>query len=153
MSRRYIAKREDCPADARAIHRKRLSVAKALPENWRYEDGQLGEVFLNMHKEALPGSASCNCSFLGLQHGVPLEEYVEAFVFTHCEPNGMVQGNDAIKVSTSIIVVFHVGHHCPDRTDRHTSHQKTYVPVPCTLMVSKSVHQNIMTRRLSLNEH
>ncbi len=40
---------------------------------------------------------------LGLQHGVPLDEFVDAFVFTRFEPNGMVKGNDRIKMSTSII--------------------------------------------------
>ena len=60
-----------------------------------------------MHKEGAAFRSMMNCFAiavsLGLQHGVPLEEYVEAFVFTRFEPNGMVQGNDAIKVSTSII--------------------------------------------------
>ncbi|MFM7246962.1 MAG: vitamin B12-dependent ribonucleotide reductase, partial [Actinomycetota bacterium] len=40
---------------------------------------------------------------LGLQHGVPLEEFVDAFVFTRFEPNGMVVGNDKIKMATSVI--------------------------------------------------
>ncbi|HNL02295.1 MAG TPA: vitamin B12-dependent ribonucleotide reductase, partial [Leptospiraceae bacterium] len=72
-----------------------------------YEDGHLGEIFLDMHKEGAAFRSLMN-SFaiaisLGLQYGVPLEEFVEAFVFTRFEPNGMVQGNRAIKMSTSII--------------------------------------------------
>ncbi|MBT5896429.1 MAG: vitamin B12-dependent ribonucleotide reductase, partial [Rhodospirillaceae bacterium] len=72
-----------------------------------YEDGSLGEIFIDMHKE---GSAfrSLMDSFaiaisLGLQHGVPLENYVDAFTFTRFEPNGIVEGNDVIKMSTSVL--------------------------------------------------
>jgi ribonucleoside-diphosphate reductase alpha chain len=72
-----------------------------------YEDGSLAEVFIDMHKE---GSAfrSLMDSFaiaisLGLQYGVPLEEFVEAYTFTRFEPSGIVEGNDAIKMATSIL--------------------------------------------------
>ncbi len=72
-----------------------------------YEDGQLGEIFIDMHKEGAAFRSLMNCFAiavsLGLQHGVPLEEYVEAFVFTRFEPNGMVAGNERIKLSTSIV--------------------------------------------------
>ncbi|PKN58293.1 MAG: ribonucleoside-diphosphate reductase, adenosylcobalamin-dependent [Deltaproteobacteria bacterium HGW-Deltaproteobacteria-14] len=72
-----------------------------------YEDGTLGEIFLDMHKEGAAFRSMMNCFAiavsLGLQHGVPLEEYVDAFLFTRFEPNGMVQGNPYIKLSTSII--------------------------------------------------
>lgn len=72
-----------------------------------YEDGKLGEIFLDMHKEGAAFRSLMN-SFaiavsLGLQYGVPLDEFVEAFVFTRFEPNGIVQGNPHIKMSTSII--------------------------------------------------
>ncbi len=72
-----------------------------------YEDGRLGEIFLDMHKEGAAFRSLMN-SFaiaisLGLQYGVPLDEFVEAFVFTRFEPNGIVQGNPHIKMSTSII--------------------------------------------------
>ena len=60
-----------------------------------------------MHKEGAAFRSLMNCFAiaisLGLQHGVPLEEFVEAFVFTRFEPNGMVMGNKSIKMSTSII--------------------------------------------------
>jgi len=72
-----------------------------------YEDGSLGEIFLDMHKEGAAFRSMMNCFAiavsLGLQHGVPLEEYVDAFLFTRFEPNGVVQGNPYIKMSTSII--------------------------------------------------
>lgn len=72
-----------------------------------YEDGRLGEIFIDMHKEGAAFRSMMNnfaiAVSLGLQYGVPLEEYVEAFTFTRFEPSGMVQGNDAIKMSTSIL--------------------------------------------------
>jgi ribonucleoside-diphosphate reductase alpha chain len=72
-----------------------------------HEDGRLAEVFIDMHKE---GSAfrSLMHNFaiaisMGLQYGVPLEEFVESFTFTLFEPSGIVEGNDAIKMATSIL--------------------------------------------------
>jgi len=72
-----------------------------------YEDGSLGEIFLDMHREGAAFRSLLN-SFaitvsLGLQYGVPLEEYVDAFTFSKFEPNGMVQGHDYIKMTTSVI--------------------------------------------------
>jgi ribonucleoside-diphosphate reductase alpha chain len=72
-----------------------------------YENGQVGELFIDMHKEGAAFRSLMNnfaiAVSIGLQYGVPLEEYVEAFTFTRFEPNGMVQGNDAIKTATSIL--------------------------------------------------
>jgi ribonucleoside-diphosphate reductase alpha chain len=72
-----------------------------------YEDGQLGEIFIDMHKEGAAFRSLMNnfaiAISLGLQYGVPLEEYVEAFTFTRFEPAGLVQGNEAIKNATSIL--------------------------------------------------
>jgi ribonucleoside-diphosphate reductase alpha chain len=72
-----------------------------------YEGGDLGEIFIDMHKEGAAFRSLMNCFAiaisLGLQYGVPLEEYVEAFVFTRFEPNGPVSGHPHIKMSTSII--------------------------------------------------
>ncbi len=72
-----------------------------------FGDGRLGEIFIDMHKEGAAFRAMMNnfaiAVSLGLQYGVPLEEYVEAFTFTKFEPAGMVIGNDAIKTATSII--------------------------------------------------
>jgi ribonucleoside-diphosphate reductase alpha chain len=72
-----------------------------------YEDGQLGEIFIDMHKEGAGFRAMMNnfaiAVSVGLQYGVPLEEFVDAFTFTKFEPAGMVQGNDSIKNATSIL--------------------------------------------------
>ncbi len=72
-----------------------------------YEDGQLGEIFIDMHKEGAGFRAMMNnfaiAVSVGLQYGVPLEEFVDAFTFTKFEPAGMVQGNDSIKNATSVL--------------------------------------------------
>jgi ribonucleoside-diphosphate reductase alpha chain len=72
-----------------------------------YADGRLGEIFVDMHKEGAAFRSLMNnfaiAISVGLQYGVPLEEYVDAFTFTRFEPAGLVQGNDAIKNATSII--------------------------------------------------
>ena len=72
-----------------------------------YDDGSLGEIFLDMHKEGAAFRSLLN-SFaiavsLGLQYGVPLEEYVDAFTFSRFEPNGIVKGHDYVKMATSVI--------------------------------------------------
>jgi ribonucleoside-diphosphate reductase alpha chain len=72
-----------------------------------YEDGALAEIFIDMHKEGSAFRSLMNnfaiAISIGLQYGVPLEEFVEAFTFTRFEPSGMVEGNDTIKMSTSLI--------------------------------------------------
>ncbi|MCU0421465.1 MAG: vitamin B12-dependent ribonucleotide reductase [Bacteroidia bacterium] len=72
-----------------------------------YEDGTLGEIFVDLHKEGATLRSLMNCFSiavsLGLQYGVPLEEYVDKFTFTRFEPAGMVTGHDNIKNATSII--------------------------------------------------
>jgi ribonucleoside-diphosphate reductase alpha chain len=72
-----------------------------------YDDGRLGEIFIDMHKEGAALRSLLNnfaiAVSLGLQYGVPLDEYVDAFTFTRFEPAGPVQGNDSIKYATSIL--------------------------------------------------
>ena len=72
-----------------------------------YQDGRLGEIFIDMHKEGAAFRSLMNnfaiAISLGLQYGVPLGEYVEAFTFTRFEPAGLVRGNDRIKNATSIL--------------------------------------------------
>jgi ribonucleoside-diphosphate reductase alpha chain len=72
-----------------------------------YDDGRLGEIFIDMHKEGAALRSIINnfaiAISLGLQYGVPLDEYVDAFTFTRFEPSGPVQGNDSIKFATSIL--------------------------------------------------
>ncbi|HEX6143879.1 MAG TPA: vitamin B12-dependent ribonucleotide reductase [Geminicoccaceae bacterium] len=72
-----------------------------------YEDGQLGEIFIDMHKEGAAFRSLMN-SFaiaisVGLQYGVPLEEFVDAFAYTRFEPSGPVQGNDTVKMASSVL--------------------------------------------------
>jgi ribonucleoside-diphosphate reductase alpha chain len=72
-----------------------------------YGDGRLGEIFIDMHKEGAAFRAMMNnfaiAISIGLQYGVPLDEFVEAFTFTRFEPAGLVMGNDHIKNATSIL--------------------------------------------------
>jgi ribonucleoside-diphosphate reductase alpha chain len=72
-----------------------------------YEDGGLAELFIDMHKEGSAFRSLMNnfaiAVSIGLQYGVPLENFVEAFTFTRFEPAGMVEGNDTIKMATSIV--------------------------------------------------
>ena len=80
---------------------------KVYVRTGEYEDGKLGEIFIDMHKEGAAFRAMMNnfaiAVSIGLQYGVPLEEFVEAFTFTRFEPSGMVEGNDTIKMATSIL--------------------------------------------------
>ncbi len=88
-----------------------------------YEDGTLGEIFVDIHKEGATFRSLMNCFAIavsvGLQYGVPLEEYVEKFTFTRFEPAGMVAGHPNIKSSTSIIdFIFRMlGYEYQNRTD------------------------------------
>ena len=72
-----------------------------------FDDGELGEIFVDMHKEGAAFRSLMNnfaiAISLGLQYGVPLEEFVDAYVFTRFDPSGPVEGNDQIKHATSII--------------------------------------------------
>ena len=105
---RYLARRRRLPSRRRGYTQKAaVGGHKVYLRTGEYDDGTLGELFIDMHKEGAAFRSLMN-SFaiavsLGLQYGVPLEEYVDAFVFTRFEPNGMVMGNDRIKMSTSII--------------------------------------------------
>jgi len=108
MVYQYIAKRRRLP-NRRAGYTQKAMVGghKVYLRTGEYDDGHLGEIFLDMHKEGAAFRSLMN-SFaiaisLGLQYGVPLEEFVDAFTFTRFEPNGMVQGNPHIKMSTSIL--------------------------------------------------
>ncbi|MCG3777832.1 MAG: Vitamin B12-dependent ribonucleotide reductase [Nitrospira sp.] len=105
---RYLAKRRPLPGRRNGYTQKAVVGGhKLYLRTGEYEDGTCGEIFLDMHKEGAAFRSLMNCFAiaisLGLQHGVPLEEFVEAFVFTRFEPNGPVKLNDRIKMSTSII--------------------------------------------------
>jgi ribonucleoside-diphosphate reductase alpha chain len=72
-----------------------------------YGNGQLGEIFIDMHKEGAAFRSLMNCFAMsvsiGLQYGVPLETFVEQFTFTRFEPQGLVEGHPNIKFATSIV--------------------------------------------------
>jgi ribonucleoside-diphosphate reductase alpha chain len=72
-----------------------------------YQDGTLGEIFIDMHKEGAAFRSLMNnfaiAISIGLQYGVPLDEFVDAFTFTRFEPSGLVEGNDSIKMATSVL--------------------------------------------------
>lgn len=105
---RYIAKRRRLP-DRRGGYTQKAKIAgnTIYLRTGEYEGGGVGEIFLDMHREGAAFRSLMNCFAiavsLGLQYGVPLEEFVEAFVFTKFEPSGMVNGNNYIKMSTSVI--------------------------------------------------
>ena len=108
MVYRYLAKRRRMP-DRRGGYTQKATIGghKVYIHTGEYQDGSLGEVFIDMHKEGAAFRSLMNCfaisCSLGLQYGVPLEEYVDAFTFTRFEPNGMVAGHPHIKMCTSII--------------------------------------------------
>ncbi len=105
---RYIAKRRRVP-DRRSGYTQKAVIGghKVYLRTGEYEGGQLGEIFIDMHKEGAAFRSLMNnfaiAISLGLQHGVPLDEFVEAFTFTRFEPNGPVVGHDHIKMATSIL--------------------------------------------------
>ncbi|MDP9018504.1 MAG: vitamin B12-dependent ribonucleotide reductase, partial [Candidatus Eremiobacteraeota bacterium] len=105
---RYIAKRRRMPHRRSGYTQKAvIGGHKVYLRTGEYQDGTLGEIFIDMHKEGAAFRSLMNnfaiAVSLGLQHGVPLEEYVEAFTFTRFEPNGPVVGHDHIKMATSIL--------------------------------------------------
>src|SRR5213078_4169578 len=105
---RYLAKRRRMPERRLGYTQKAIVGGhKIYLRTGEYTDGTIGEIFLDMHKEGAAFRSLMNCFAiaisLGLQHGVPLDEFVDAFVFTRFEPNGMVKGNDRIKMATSVI--------------------------------------------------
>jgi ribonucleoside-diphosphate reductase alpha chain len=105
---RVVREREKLPNRRKGYTQKAVVGGhKVYVRTGEFDDGRLGEIFIDMHKEGAAFRAMMNnfaiAISLGLQYGVPLEEYVEAFTFTKFEPAGMVQGNDAIKNATSIL--------------------------------------------------
>jgi ribonucleoside-diphosphate reductase alpha chain len=105
---RFISHRRRLP-DRRSGYTQKASVGsqKIYLRTGEYRDGTLGEIFIDVHKEGAAFRSLMN-SFaiaisLGLQHGVPLEEFVDAFTFTRFEPSGGVSGHNAIKFATSLI--------------------------------------------------
>jgi ribonucleoside-diphosphate reductase alpha chain len=110
MAESYQVKRErESLPNRRSGYTQKVVVGghKLFLRTGEYPDGRLGEVFLDMHREGASFRSLMNCFAiavsLGLQYGVPLEEYLEAFVYTKFEPSGSLQGHDQIKFCTSVI--------------------------------------------------
>jgi ribonucleoside-diphosphate reductase alpha chain len=103
-----LREREKLPARRKGYTQKAVVGGhKVYLRTGEYDDGRIGEIFVDMHKEGAALRSLLNnfaiAISLGLQYGVPLEEYVDAFTFTRFEPQGPVQGNDSIKYATSIL--------------------------------------------------
>ncbi|MBL6933527.1 MAG: vitamin B12-dependent ribonucleotide reductase, partial [Rhodospirillales bacterium] len=105
---RFVTKRRKLPHRRKGYTQKAVVGGhKVYLRTGEYEDGPLGEIFIDMHKEGAAFRSLMNnfaiAISIGLQYGVPLEEYVEAFTFTRFDPSGIVEGNDTIKMATSIL--------------------------------------------------
>jgi len=109
-----IVEREVAQRRQKLPHRRKGYTQKAIVGGHKvylrtgeYEDGSLGELFIDMHKEGAAFRSLMNnfaiAVSIGLQYGVPLEEFVDAYTFTRFEPSGMVEGNDAVKMATSVL--------------------------------------------------
>ncbi len=128
-----------------------------------YEDGSLSEIFIDMHKEGATLRSVMNnfaiAISIGIQYGVPLDEFVDAFTFTKFEPQGMVSGHDNIKVASSIMdyIFRDLGINYLNRYD--LAHVK---PNPNTKKVTKQVKdideevivetQSIVARDINTNQ-
>jgi ribonucleoside-diphosphate reductase alpha chain len=105
---RYISERRRLPSRRGGYTQKaQIGQHKVYLRTGEYEDGALGEIFIDMHREGAAFRSLLNCFAIavsiGMQYGVPLEEYCDAFVYTRFEPNGIVNGHDNVKMATSVI--------------------------------------------------
>ncbi|GAB4154148.1 MAG: vitamin B12-dependent ribonucleotide reductase [Sphingomonadales bacterium] len=109
-----VVEREVAARRRKLPHRRKGYTQKAIVGGHKvylrtgeYEDGTAGEIFIDMHKEGAAFRSLMNnfaiAVSIGLQYGVPLEEFVDAFTFTRFEPSGIVEGNDAVKMATSVL--------------------------------------------------
>src|SRR5699024_620386 len=105
---KYVANRQRLPNRRNGYTQKvKIGGQSVYLRTGEYDNGQLGEIFLDMHREGAAFRSLVNCVAiaisLGLQHGVPLEEFVDAFTFTKFEPSGPVSGSPHVKMTTSVI--------------------------------------------------
>ena len=114
VTERIIERERETTLRERLPHRRKGYTQKAVVGGHKvylrtgeYESGRLGEIFIDMHKEGAAFRSLMNnfaiAISIGLQYGVPLEEFVDAFTFTRFEPAGIVIGNDSIKNATSVL--------------------------------------------------
>jgi ribonucleoside-diphosphate reductase alpha chain len=105
---RFVSGRQRLPQRRKGYTQKAIVGGhKIYLRTGEYDDGRIGEIFMDMHKEGAAFRSLMNnfaiAISIGLQYGVPLEEFVEAFTFTRFEPSGPVEGNDTIKMATSVL--------------------------------------------------
>ncbi|MEX2574343.1 MAG: vitamin B12-dependent ribonucleotide reductase, partial [Balneolaceae bacterium] len=105
---KYVARRQRLPFRRTGYTQKvKIGGQSMYLRTGEYDNGQIGEIFIDMHREGAAFRSLMNCFAisisLGLQHGVPLEEFVDAFVFTKFEPSGTVSGSPHVKMTTSVI--------------------------------------------------
>lgn len=105
---KYVARRQRLPFRRSGYTQKvKIGGQSVYLRTGEYDNGQLGEIFIDMHREGAAFRSLTNCFAiaisLGLQHGVPLEEFVDAFTFTKFEPSGLVNGSPHVKMTTSVI--------------------------------------------------
>jgi ribonucleoside-diphosphate reductase alpha chain len=103
-----IKRREKLPSKRKGyIQKVKIAGHSLFLHTGEYENGKLGEIFIDMHREGAAFRSLLNCFAisvsLGIQYGVPLDEYVDAFVFSKFEPNGMIQDHKYIKTASSVI--------------------------------------------------
>jgi ribonucleoside-diphosphate reductase alpha chain len=108
LSTRPIGQRARLPKKRKGFTQEaRVGGHKVFLRTGEYEDGTLGEIFVDMHKEGAAFRSLMNCFAMavsvGLQYGVPLDTYVDQFTFTRFEPHGPVEGHPNIKFATSIM--------------------------------------------------
>lgn len=138
---KYLAERQRLPTRRGGYTQKaKIGGQSVYLRTGEYQNGQIGEIFIDMHREGAAFRSLMNCFAisisLGLQHGVPLEEFVDAFVFTKFEPSGMVMGNPHIKMTTSVIdyifrelAVTYLGRHDLAHVDPQEILQRTLRPI------------------------
>ncbi len=157
---RYIAKRRRLP-DRRSGYTQKAKIngQSVYIRTGEYDNGQIGEIFIDMHREGAAFRSLLNCFAiaisLGLQHGVPLEEFVDAFVFTRFEPSGIVTGNEKIKMSTSVIdyifrelAVTYLGRNDLAHVDPTESKSKTSLGIVKKLAEPEYVSEEVVSERL-----
>jgi ribonucleoside-diphosphate reductase alpha chain len=108
VEREVRSRRERLPQRRKGYTQKAMVGGhKVYLRTGEYEDGRVGEIFVDMHKEGAAFRSLMNnfaiAISIGLQYGVPLEEFVEAYTFTRFDPSGPVEGNDAIRMATSVL--------------------------------------------------
>jgi len=153
---KYVAHRKRLPNRRGGYTQKaKIGGQSVYLRTGEYENGQIGEIFIDMHREGAAFRSLMNCFAisisLGMQHGVPLEEFVDAFVFTKFEPSGPVFGNPHIKMSTSIIdyvfrelAVTYLGRHDLAHVDSEMIETRTLRPEPQAETLEGVEHQHML---------